>query len=1365
MLKNLFLYIVKFIKTKVTTKLALVIFVLAIFVILPFPLLAGTALADATTNLLTMLLDIILSGVGAVISLILNVLINIAQFNDFTSAQAVETGWVMIRDICNMFFIVILLVISVGTVLGIQSYSYKNFLKKVIIMAILINFSKTIAGFLIDVSQVVMLTFVSAFKDSITVGFSEAFGINRLKSLASTMDASGAKEQDNFALLLGMMFGLVLSIILLLVLVAVVVMLAYRIVILWILVVLSPLAYLASAMPGSASGQAKQWWSKFTEQLIVGPAIAFFLWLTLSVVAASGGKFTTETSAVDSPSIIGGQLASAPFLLNYILGILLLLVGMQMAQQMGGKSGAAMGKVFNKGMSKSIGYVKRPASAVYGFGKKVTAGAVKGTLKAPFKGVSRLSGLALRGIASGLGAKEDGRNAGSLLHLAAARSADKKFGRSKARSATAKKILEKTIGTGDSAMEALSARGQRRKQKKVDFAVGNESMQVKELWRGNKQAFDENNNKISSEALHASYANKKNTEIRESNAGIDTRYNKQVTSAKASVEKDIKLEASTEWESKKNNILEQVAIYRDVDVNDLDSEVIQKEENKFKGEYRSDNLQRVTDAGNSITREEQQVEYDVTNRDSVAKLGREYVREREGITREKEERDYKVSGLSKMNPMLIAYGVSDKETEDKQRAVRKGRIFAKEPDRFVAGDIEDNIGDIKSKSTKAIFKDMTTEQVERLVQYHDSKVEDTTLGKGELAKANKNRTALYKALRHLSEDKNVDNAASKYYSAELTNKDIMIGSGASSEFKKIGDIEIKKSDKDFMTDAVTENQIINTGYEIEKEIGNLKPSDTVKNAKGEAGWHVDQDASRINESSDIVLQKGTESQDVTKDEFIRENSNALGEHYYNSDRYKRKKSSEGDEDILSQEQYNDYSRISQSSQSGVTTGSLARGGNMAVANFEELSSMTEGGISGVQRKAGMFVQGDDAIKAADAMKEMLTSQITGLETADTDDDIRVALDKFGVKPSEGADLQKMKQTTIEKSNSAVTNLEDEEKIKNDGLIIINKSRQSREARGLIRHEKAHNLISSVDQDGAMQNEIWSNMDAQEKEQAREYVRTDRNQPDISEEEIKKEYIADAFANSRKPGGLDKTKPQLPSEIANRFTSEQKQTSYEEKLNAFKTKTVNKGETIFSQATAPSIGGTSNIHSSNSSQESIASDKTSKTSKVEKSVGGTSSIPTSESRQDKRVQSSIKSSVEPTSVGDANVAPTQSTVSNVGDVQQSENIINNQVNSLRQIISANNISLKETVAGLQALQKQIEVKMPDQKERSIDNNELLEGLRGLIARANETSSDMTEEDGKIISGQINTFLSQIPPEMLDAGRKREENNKRKKEINE
>ncbi|MDE2116831.1 MAG: hypothetical protein KGI79_03070, partial [Patescibacteria group bacterium] len=74
----------------------------------------------------------------------------------FSLSPAVNLGWVIIRDIANICFIFILIYISITTIVqGTNAnFGIKNMLTKVIIAAILINFSLFFTKVIVDVSNV-----------------------------------------------------------------------------------------------------------------------------------------------------------------------------------------------------------------------------------------------------------------------------------------------------------------------------------------------------------------------------------------------------------------------------------------------------------------------------------------------------------------------------------------------------------------------------------------------------------------------------------------------------------------------------------------------------------------------------------------------------------------------------------------------------------------------------------------------------------------------------------------------------------------------------------------------------------------------------------------------------------------------------------------------------------------------------------------------------------------------------------------------------------------------------------------------------------------------------------------------------------
>lgn len=315
------------------------------------------------------LLSIFVWALGGILSLIIKGLLAVAEYQVFIKVPVVEKGWVVVRDFCNMFFVVVLMIISFGTILHLENYNYKKWLPKLILMAVLINFSKTICGLLIDVSQVVMLTFVNAFKD---IGAGNATEMLGIADIVKSKDGQ-AEVASAFASSGAYALGIVYLLVAIVVFATMAMMLVMRLVMIWIYVVLSPLAYLMSAFPGGQKF-ASQWWDEFTKNLIVGPVLAFFIWLSLATLQAG----SNIPSAADD-NFFGTQGSSTASLVKFIVAIGMLVGGLTTAQQIGGAAGGVAGK----------GMAKLQKGAAFAGGLATGAGML--SLKGAKSGVSYLN--------------------------------------------------------------------------------------------------------------------------------------------------------------------------------------------------------------------------------------------------------------------------------------------------------------------------------------------------------------------------------------------------------------------------------------------------------------------------------------------------------------------------------------------------------------------------------------------------------------------------------------------------------------------------------------------------------------------------------------------------------------------------------------------------------------------------------------------------------------------------------------------------------------------------------------------------------------------------------------------------------------
>ena len=355
------------------------------------------------TNILQMILGNLIQWLMNIISQIMlwamNGVVAVAMYNDYAHATAVSIGWILIRDITNMFLVALMLMMAFGTLLnrGDLLGDYKS-LPKFVIIAIVINFSKMITLLIIDIGQVVMLSFVAAFQNSAGGNFLKAFGMT--KWLQASTGGSAANYGTN--LVLALLMALVLSAIVLVVMLVFLAYLIARIAMLWILLIFSPLAFALKLMPTRGQKFYGQWWEYLISTIIAGPLLAFFLWLTLITAGVSNGSLGTEVMA-DAAAVRAaqqGELAAGQnvgkqsgitilnedTLTTFMISVIMLLLGLKITSEMGGVVGGAIA-------GKGLGAVKGGAKLLVKKGYQKTKEKAANT-RIPFTGGQTYAGRA-----------------------------------------------------------------------------------------------------------------------------------------------------------------------------------------------------------------------------------------------------------------------------------------------------------------------------------------------------------------------------------------------------------------------------------------------------------------------------------------------------------------------------------------------------------------------------------------------------------------------------------------------------------------------------------------------------------------------------------------------------------------------------------------------------------------------------------------------------------------------------------------------------------------------------------------------------------------------------------------------------------
>lgn len=334
--------------------------------------------------------------------------IDVASFHSFTEVKIVELGWSMVRDVANMFFVVVLLVIAFATILGIDSYEMKSLMPKFILMAILINFSKLIAGVILDAVHIFTVTFLNAISATAGGNLINMFSLHQTTELVEGGDysmvnrfiASAAALTFALMALVTMFFyaGILL----------------FRMVALWVLIILSPLAYIASVLPKTKQ-IAQDWWSQFTQYALAAPIMVFFLWLAFATLGADSSMMgeIINSSDYQQESATISKATSWSNMAKFLVAVAFLFAGIERVEQLSSVKGTSYlegAKNVGKGVFKvASGYAA--GRTMYEKGGELAGKGWEGAKSLGKSGAYRFSGLEA-GVDK---AKETAYNAGTSL--------------------------------------------------------------------------------------------------------------------------------------------------------------------------------------------------------------------------------------------------------------------------------------------------------------------------------------------------------------------------------------------------------------------------------------------------------------------------------------------------------------------------------------------------------------------------------------------------------------------------------------------------------------------------------------------------------------------------------------------------------------------------------------------------------------------------------------------------------------------------------------------------------------------------------------------------------------------------------------
>ena len=352
---------------------------------------ATSTIFDVLLGFFVIILNVIGYAIGKLIVLMLGmVIIPILGYNGFADSNIIAIGWPLVRDVVNMFVIVILLVIAIRTIIGYKEANWQQQLPRLFIAIIAVNFSKTITLLVVDIGQVIMFTFVNALRDIAAGNFVNMFRLTEFFSYSVenienlTQGKATAVPFESIGYLATSYVTVVFLIAVLAVLCLLAVVFIYRIIIIWVLTIMSPMAFFLGGIKSTvprAGAPYSQWWEKLVGAVALGPILTFFLWLALAA-AAEGSLASTEgfplKGTEDIPALLS-EVFQIDELLSLFIALVLIMAGFQAASQSASALGGFSGKMINEGTGKALvkNAAKLPASVAYRGARGAKAGGIE----------------------------------------------------------------------------------------------------------------------------------------------------------------------------------------------------------------------------------------------------------------------------------------------------------------------------------------------------------------------------------------------------------------------------------------------------------------------------------------------------------------------------------------------------------------------------------------------------------------------------------------------------------------------------------------------------------------------------------------------------------------------------------------------------------------------------------------------------------------------------------------------------------------------------------------------------------------------------------------------------------------------------
>jgi hypothetical protein len=331
------------------------------------------------------------------------------------SENTINDAWKIVRDLVNIMFIFVLLYVSIKTIVQ-GSADTAKMVSKIIVVAVLINFSMFFTKFFIDITNTAALSFYGSITESSNstsvdgvtrkMTIAETFSNQvRLQNLYGNVKNNIQQKRVNYTLVvLHAMGGAIVLFILSLILFVAAIMLVSRFVILTILLITSSLAIGSFILPSLQKNIGDKWVKSLVGNALFAPAFLFMIYVSLRML--NGINILGPTNNAWSNLKDGGP----ELLINFAITIGLIVASLTVSKQIANSGGSHANNITKYMGNKAVGGAARLGRLTGGAGARAISNRISGdTVAGRFakRGLNRVAGASFDIRSTKIGKKAD----------------------------------------------------------------------------------------------------------------------------------------------------------------------------------------------------------------------------------------------------------------------------------------------------------------------------------------------------------------------------------------------------------------------------------------------------------------------------------------------------------------------------------------------------------------------------------------------------------------------------------------------------------------------------------------------------------------------------------------------------------------------------------------------------------------------------------------------------------------------------------------------------------------------------------------------------------------------------------------------